>query len=218
MSATPGPYTRRSFLKGLGAAAVGVATFLYPGTAESESTKQDLRIRMTQKRGSQVLRRPNVRRIIGPDPTFAEGDVTQITAGGLLLENPEFVYAVRLPQDTAVWKEYWLTPAAIALGDWVDVKGTPQGDGSLLATSGMVFVNIGKRSGNVAAIEADALTLTGPRGTTHNIAFSPILEVIDKDTGATRGEGMASLAVGAPAGAVGLLLPDKTLRATRIWY
>jgi hypothetical protein len=60
------------------------------------------------------------------------------------------VRAVRIPSGAVVWKEFDLAPNAIAVGDWVDVKGTPLYDGSLLAKSGWLFVNIGRRDGVVS--------------------------------------------------------------------
>ena len=123
---------------------------------------------------------------------------------------------VHLPAGCQVWKETQTTPDAIALGDWVDVRGDPQPDGSLLARSGWIWVNIGRREGEIVALGPASLTIRHNKGI-ETIELSQSLQVIDSTTGTQRLEGIAVLRPGMHIGMVGLLLPDGRFRATRIW-
>ena len=116
-----------------------------------------------------------------------------------------------------MWKEIEGGPELIESGDWLHVKGVPQEDGTLLATSGMVFVNIGRRDGTIVSTTADSATLQY-RGETFTIEFSDSLEVISEADGTPYSEGTDALKPGTQIGAVGLNLPNGGYRATRIWF
>lgn len=197
---------RRSFLQVAGGAALGTVGFLYPGAADAAR-------QAGASRGLRTIEAPQ-----GVDPTYAGGEVIAKTADGLVLQTPETARAVRLPPDTVVWKEFEGTADLIRIGDYVDVKGEPQTDGSLLAKSGMVFVNIGRRDGVIEELGANGIKLRRHDGRGDwQIGLSRALEVIERDTGAALAGGLAALSVGQSIGAVGLLLPNGGFRATRIW-
>lgn len=197
---------RRSFLQIAGGAALGTAGFLYPGAADAAR-------RARASRGPTTIDAPH-----GVDPTYAGGKVIAKTADGVVLQTPETARAVRVAPDTVVWKEFEGTPDLIHIGDYVDAKGEPQTDGSLVARSGMVFVNIGRRDGVIEQRGASGITLRRHDGRgAWQIGLSRALEVIDGDTGAALAGGLGALSVGQSVGAVGLLLPNGGFRATRIW-
>jgi hypothetical protein len=202
---------RENFLKAAGGAVLAAAGFFYPGITKAAG------IRLSATRSEPVRagsRGPNVRRMDGSDPTFAGGEVAAKVNDGIVLQSGVNVRLVRLPPNTVVWKEFDVTPDAIQLHDWVDVKGTPLSDGSLLARSGWVWVNIGRRDGTVEEVSSNSLTLKTARGV-EAIELSPRLEVIKSDGSPL--SGVASLPPGAPVGVVGLRLPGGGFRATRIW-
>lgn len=97
-------------------------------------------------------------KLTGSDPGFATGRVVARSARMLVLQAGSEQRVVYLPAGCQVWKETQTTPDAIALGDWVDVRGDPQPDGCLLARSGWIWVNIwttrGRNCGTRAS-EAD---------------------------------------------------------------
>lgn len=195
---------RRGFLQAAGGSAIAAVGFLYPGVADAAR-------RGIRSPTASVVPDPG-----GPDPTYAGGEVVSIDAGGVVLHTPSTARAVRLPNDTKVWKEFDVTPAEIDLGDWVDVKGQPQVDGSLLATSGMVFVNIGRRDGTVENVSSQVMTVRNEHGS-HDLELSRVLEVVHGGDGSLLPRGLADIAVGSEIGAVGLRLPRGGFRATRIW-
>jgi hypothetical protein len=205
---------RRGFLRGVGGAAVAVVGFLYPGVADSLGRTT----RGPAASAADVPSRPSVKveRMDGPDPSYAGGEVVEKVGEGLVLKADTGVRAVRIPSDTVVWKEFDVTPDAIGLGDWVDVKGTPLADGSLLARSGWVFVNIGRYEGALEAVSGRGLTLRTDSGL-RTIQLSSRLEVIRADDGRAVAGGIAALRPGTRLGAVGLRLPEGGFRATRIW-
>lgn len=196
---------RRGFLSAIGGGALGAVGFLYPGAAGARNIGSSPR---------DVIEEP-----IGVDPTYAGGKVAAKTADGIVVQTPETARAVRIPKGTVVWKEFEGPASLIQLGDWVDVKGEPQNDGSLVARSGWVFVNIGRRDGVIEEISGSGMRLrrSDNRGGHWQIAFSRALEVIDGGDGSPLPRGLADLATGQGVGAVGLLLPNGGFRATRIW-
>jgi hypothetical protein len=152
----------------------------------------------------------------GPDPYYAGGEVVAQTSDGVVLSTPARTQAVRIPPETIVWKEVTGGPELIGMSDWLDVRGVPQVDGSLLATSGMVFVNIARREGVIQTISAHDLTVRDDRGL-HSLEFSHVLEVIDSKDESQLAGGLSALTPGTYIGAVGLRLAEGGFRATRIW-
>ena len=151
----------------------------------------------------------------GADPSYAGGIVVGIDGGRMLLAVAGIPRIVQVDDDTIVWKELAVTPAAIELGDWLDVRGIPQADGTLLARSGMVLVNVGCADGTVAAVDESTITLEhGERRL--SVPFSDRLEVVSVIDGRPRCEHLRALIPGMLADVVGLVLPDGTLLATRI--
>jgi hypothetical protein len=193
---------RRGFLAAAGGSALAAVSFLYPGVAKAA------RAATTGPRT--VVPDP------GLDPTFATGEVASITSEGVVLHTPTTARAVRLPAGTSVWKEFDLKPDVIELGDWVDVKGEPQTDGSLLATNGMVFVNIARKDGVIESVSSSGVSISNERGK-HALGLSRALEVIRGSDGTPLARGLSDLAVGGAIGAVGVRLRDGSFRATRIW-
>lgn len=197
---------RRSFLQVAGGATLGAVGFLYPGAADAARQARG-------SRGVSTIEAPR-----GVDPTYAGGEVVAKTADGVVLQTPETARAVRIPPDAVVWKEFEGTSGLIELGDYVDAKGEPQTDGSLLARSGMIFANIGRRDGVVVEHGASGIRVRRHDGRGEwQIGLSRALEVVRSDTGAPLIGGVAALKTGQAIGAVGLLLPNGGFRATRIW-
>jgi hypothetical protein len=200
---------RKRFLQAAGGSALAGIGFLYPGAAEARRA-------MLQRSGAAPASSPAMVEHAGPDPTYAEGEVVAKTSEGVVLQAPNVARAVRIPPGTIVWKEHEGSANLIELHDWVDVKGIPQTDGSLLATSGMVFVNIGRTQGVIEEITGASLTISGPNGRA-TLELSSRLEVIRSADESAYSNGVRDLAIGTPIGAVGLLLPKGGFRATRIW-
>jgi hypothetical protein len=159
-----------------------------------------------------------VHRLEGPDPGYAGGAVVSKADEGVVLKSDAGVRAVRIPSGSRVWKEFDVTIAEIEIGDWVDAKGTPQADGSLLADSGRVFVNIGRRDGKVQVVSAGQVSIETAKGSVQSLELSPRLEVLDLQSGAVSTRGIADIQSGMQIGAVGLRLPGGGFRATRIWH
>jgi len=184
---------------------------LYPGLGSALSQKNSIAGAST----SATAVMPS-----GPDVTYAGGEVTAIAAGGVVLTTPTTSRAVRLNPETVVWKEVLGSSGLIELGDWVDVRGEPQVDGSLLATSGMVFVNIGRRDGVLVSSSANHITVSGDGdgdGADITYGLSASFEVVNASDGTPLAGGLASLEPGVSIGMVGLRLPGGGFRPTRIW-
>lgn len=204
--------TRRGFLKTICGGALTALAFLYPGSQKLAGLAPQ------PQRFPSVSIAPaaEVKQVNGPDPTFASGEVIEKTSNAVILKSAESVRAVRFENDTVVWKEFEVTFADIQLQDWLDVKGTPLEDGTLLAQSGWVFVNIGRREGVVENLTAGRLVIRQSNGT-ESIELSSRLEVITADDGKLLAGGVAALKPGTQIGMVGLRLPNGGFRATRIW-
>lgn len=154
----------------------------------------------------------------GPDPTYASGKVVTKNSNVIVLQSASGVREVRFPAQAVVWKEFDVTPEAIELNDWVDVKGTPLECGALLAQSGWVFVNIGRLDGSVDQVSEKPNTLTVKTKQGQKlIELSKRLEVISAKDGLPLSGHISALTTGIEIGAVGLRLPDGGFRATRIW-
>jgi hypothetical protein len=193
-------------LQGLLVGGAGVANLLYPGIVKSAAAAYA------------TVASPSATKIIGggPDRTFAEGRVAARSDLGVILESAAATRAVRIPTDIAVWKEFDVPAGEIQLGDWVDVKGEVQADGSLLAKSGWIWVNLGRWEGVVSA-RGTELVVTHHTGVEKRISFSERIDVIYAHGLKPVQGGTAAITSGQSIGAVGLMLSDGSLRATRIW-
>jgi len=205
---------RRRFIQGAGAGMLGLIGFFYPGLADVARARGGNQVtRVTpglQADGTTVLVAQGI------DPTYAEGQVSSITGDRVTLATVAETRAVVIGPSVEVWKEITGGIELVSLGDWLDVKGVPQSDGSLQATSGMVFVNIGRLDGTLRATTADTMTIDA-YGTTRTVELSPTLEAVHKEDGSAYAGGVHSFPVGAAVGAVGLRLPNSGFRATRVW-
>lgn len=204
---------RGTFLQTAAVAAAATLNFLYPGLTRAAGVAE------ARTAGRSLATTPGgtLQQVVGPDPSFAGGEVVAKTADGVVLQSGTTVRAVRIPPTTVVWKEFEVTPDVIQLQDWLDVKGTPLADGSLLARSGWVFVNIGRRDGIVGQVASPTSLVVQHEKGTYTMELSPRLEVISAEDGSLLPGGLARLTPGTPFGAVGLRLPNQGFRATRIW-
>lgn len=205
--------SRRTILKLIVGTTLATAfNFLYPGI----STAID--IGSFGKKSIGLAPGTNVKEMKGPDPTYAGGKVVAKNSDGVVLQSESGVRGVRFPSQAVVWKEFDVTPEAIELDDWVDVKGLPLNDGILLAQSGWVFVNIGRLDGAVDQVseKPNMLTVKTKRGQ-KLIELSQRLEIIRAKDGLPLSDHISALTSGVEMGAVGLRLPDGGFRATRIW-
>jgi hypothetical protein len=204
---------RRQFLKALGGGLLVGIGFFYPGLPHLWRGPEQRVIKELAPAGTAST---SVYQVEGPDPTYAAGEVIEKTSEGVILKSDIGLRAVRLPPGTVVWKEYETTPDVIQIHDWLDVKGTPLPDGTLLARSGWVFVNIARRDGQVVALIPQGLVLQHNKGQ-ETIELSSWLEVIRADDGKPVPTGVDALRSGMHIGAVGLRLSNGHFRATRIW-
>lgn len=223
----PARINRGTFAKGGLAALAGLTNLLYPGVVGA-ATRVPSTARQTAPGLTEDVTADGrtIKTMVGPDPTFASGTVTAVTAAGVLVENPVRTRVIRIDPALQVWKEFFVSPDVIQVGDEVTAaRGTPQADGSLVATNQWVWVNIGKREGFVQTVAADHLdyqpanahVTPGQPAPTDTLQFSQALEVISgKDESAWPG-GTSGLTSGTRFGSVGLNLPDGGFRATRIW-
>jgi hypothetical protein len=206
---------RRTFLGLMAGAALAVIDFLYPGLSKAAEVGFS-----GHTAPGVTVGRPgvSVEQVDGPDPTFAGGEVVAKTPFGVILQSDATIRAVRIPAETIVWKEFDVTPDDIQLHDWVYVKGTPQSDGSLLARSGWIWVNIGRFDGVIDQVSTSSLAVRGSRAPqAHTLELSKRLEVISAHDGSPVLGHIAALKQGAEIGAVGIRLPGGGFRATRIW-
>lgn len=199
---------RKRFLALTGGSILTGVGFLYPGAAEAG--------RAMRTRATDGAPNSSVTAINGSDPTYAGGEVVGRSSEGVVLQTSNAVRAVRMPAGTVVWREYEGDIGLIQMHDWLDVKGTPGADGSLLATSGMVFANIGRADGVVSEVSGSSVVLKDSRGSS-KLDLSPRLEVVRASDGSHYSNGVHDLAAGTAIGAVGLVLPNGGLRATKIW-
>lgn len=195
------------FIECTAAAAAVVSGFLYPSLEQ--------RSRPGVARADEVDDERPVE-LDTTDLSYAGGFVTSIDDASVVLEVAGISRVVRLSCDAIVWKEFPVTRDAIEIGDWLDARGLPEADGALQATSGMVLVNMGRADGTVAEVGDGEVTLDdGDRR--FSVPFSDRVEVVSVVDGRPRREHVGALTPGTLADVVGLVLPDGTLRATRIW-
>lgn len=139
------------------------------------------------------------------------------TADSLVLSNVEYTRIVRIPPGSTIWKEFDISIDEVNVGDRVMARGEPQPDGSLLARPGWVWVNIATWNGKIIALRPNGLLTRRHDGIERELVFSSRLEVISGKDFSRVPAGPKALTVGVQIGAVGLALPDRSLRATRIW-
>lgn len=199
---------RKVFLEVVAAGTAATLNFLYPGIGKAATPG-----------GRMGHVEADVQVAAGPDPTYAGGTVVSKTSNGLILSADNEARAVRLAPDTVVWKELNVTPDAINIGDWVDVKGTPLSDGSLQARSGWVFVNIARRDGIIQQVSPTQVAVTDLQQNQPAVwHLSTAIDFVHTADASPIAGGLAQLTPGTAASAVGIRLPDGTFRATRLWW
>lgn len=212
---------RRSMLRTSLAAAAGVASFLFPAVAPGPLRRLPGAVMAQVPPGSTSrpllpVPAPRIHLAADIDKTYAAGRVVSIDGDAVILESDAEVRGVVVAGDSVVWKEFETGRDAIEVGDWLDVKGVPDETGLLHAISGWIFVNIGRRDGEIVE-RSDGKVIIRHGDHTAVLELSPHLEVVDsRDQGAVPG-GIDALPIGTQIGAVGLRLPNGHLRATRIW-
>lgn len=194
--------SRRGVLTSLAGLAVGIAGLAYPGIG---------RVLAAEPRPNSV---PDTS---GNDRGFAGGRVEFVTTDSIVLTNAEYTRIVRIPPGSTVWKEFDVALDQVEIGDRVQARGEPQEDGSLLAKPGWVWVNIATWHGEVVALRANGLLTRRRDGLERELLFSPRLELISGKDLSPIAAGTSALVIGSHLGAVGLSMPDGSLRATRVW-
>lgn len=207
---------RRTFLAMLAMTTAAAVDFLYPGLADAATVARTARHSGTSHQAD-IGGKKLIRSMAGNDPGFAGGVVVAATASGIILRSDAAVRTVLIAPESVVWKEYDVTPQAIELGDWVDVRGTPHRSGALEARSGWIWVNIGRMDGRITSSSAEAVVVTTDSGRQRTMELSRRLEVVYAKSGSPVASAASALKPGMIVGAVGLRLPDGRLRATRIW-
>lgn len=209
---------RRSFLKAIAAGSAAAVNFFYPGmtnvvSAAAVDSKESIDLHSDKH--------PEI------DPDFAGGYVVERTREGFVLAAGNEFRAVRLPAAAAVWKEFeGVDHSEILVGDYVDVRGTSLGDGSLLAKN--AWVNIGRLDGTVEQLmpvngdisaQGSRLRVAAIKGGYREIELSSALEVVrvsDADVDMMAAS-ITNVVPGTKMGAVGLRTPNGGFRATKIW-
>jgi hypothetical protein len=93
-----------------------------------------------------------------PDPNFAEGRISKISAGTLLANGSDGVlHAIRVTDGTSIWKLYPTTFDQVAVGDGLYARGVRLPDGTLAADS--IWVNIVNLHAHIAAVGRNTLHL-----------------------------------------------------------
>jgi hypothetical protein len=197
--------SRRGLLGSIVGAVLSAASFPYPGLARVLTTNEH-----PASFGAPTP-------ADGNDPSFWSGEVAAKMPDNLVLTSMEGTRVVRILPGPTIWKEFDVAIDAVDIGDWVMAKGEPQPDGSLLAWAGWAFANIGVWHGTITALRAGGLVAKRHDGIDRALSFSRRLEVVTAARQLPVAAGTRALAVGMQIGSVGLVLPDRSLRATRIW-
>lgn len=197
-------YHRRSFLRRASLGIAALATFLYP---DLPAVARTFRASVVADASSPVAL----------DPTYAGGVASMTSAANqFLLTSAAGSRVVTIPAGAEVWKETTGASNLIEVGDWVDVKGTPQPDGALLATSGMIFVNIARMDGVVRTVGSGTMQVMA-YGEVRTVELSKYVEVVSAADESDIVGGAPAIRADTAFGAVGLKLPGGGFRATRIW-
>lgn len=200
------PITRRGFVGGLVGGLLGAASFAYPGFARVLAADVT-----TDKQDSQSSRQQ-------ADPLFAVGKVELKANDSLILTSLEGQRVVIVPAGRSVWKEVAVSIDNVEIGDYVMARGDQlRPDGALLARAGWIWANIGQWHGRVNSVDPRGMVVRRRDGLTRPVQFSATIDVIKAKDRTPLPNGIAAIAAGAEIGAVGLVLPDRSLRATRVW-
>lgn len=148
---------RRSFLRNVTLGGAAVANFLYPGLTNIVKAQNE------NPSTPSVEERPD------RDPNFFGGTVVEQTPEGIVLAGGDELKAIRISEETAVWKEFDGNHP-IRVGDYADVRGTALPDGTLQAES--IWVNIGRLDGIIETKTPSGLTIATWRGSKRGIEFS----------------------------------------------
>jgi hypothetical protein len=200
-------FSRKALFRG---AFAGLAGLLYPGIGPALASA-----RSAPARPIPVVP-VDARLMDGADPSFWGGEVVARSGDKLLLRSAAGERTAQIPATNVVWKEFYVSPSVIEIGDWVDVKGVPQPDGALLADDRRVWVNIGRRDGVVEAVTGTGLLVRHRKGR-ETFELSSTLEVISATTGQPLPAGLATITPGTTIGTVGLRLRGGGYRITRLW-
>jgi hypothetical protein len=209
---------RRSFIKTIAAGSAAAVNFFYPGLTNVVSAAT---VDSKESAAPQANKHPEI------DPDFAGGYVVERTREGFVLAAGNEFRAVRLPGSAAVWKEFeGVDHSEVKVGDYVDVRGTTLGDGSLLAKN--AWVNIGRLDGTVEQLmpvggdisaQGSRMRIAAIKGGYREIELSSALEVVrisDADVEMMAAD-ITNVVPGTKLGAVGLRLPNGGFRATKMW-
>jgi hypothetical protein len=140
-----------------------------------------------------------------PDPNFAEGRITGISGGMLLVTGSDTVlHRIRATGGTSIWKLRPTTFDKVAVGDGLYARGLRMDDGTLAADS--IWVNIVNVQGHIAGISRNTLHLDhrGKRIVGHVV--SGVSAAIYNNTPAVAD--MSMLRVGKHVQVIGAWLPD----------
>lgn len=140
-----------------------------------------------------------------PDPNFAEGRITGISGGTLLVTGSDMVlHRIRVTGGTSIWKLRPTTFDKVAVGDGLYARGLRLDDGTLAADS--IWVNIVNIQGHIAAISRNMLHLDhrGKRIVGHVVPG--VSAAIYNNTPAIAD--MSMLKVGKHVQVIGAWLPD----------
>jgi hypothetical protein len=193
---------RRTFVRAAVGAVAAVVSFSYPGLASILAPDQSRALAVAQG---------------ASDPSFWSGVVTAKGAQNLIVTSELGSRRVSVQEGATIWRELPVSIDAVSLGDSVMVRGEPQADGSLAARPGWLWVNIGRWDGLIVATVPGGVVVKREDGVHRTVHFSPALQVIRAARQDSIPGGSEALAVGMQVGSVGLRLPDRSLRATRIW-
>lgn len=202
MKAFSGRIGRRTFVRAAVGAIGGIVSFAYPGLANQIEP-----LRTQARPGTATAN----------DPSFWSGSVTGKEAGTLIVTSDVGSRRVRVQEGQTIWREFPVSIDGVNLGDSVMARGDAQPDGSLAARPGWLWVNIGRWDGVITSVGPEAVVVKGHNGAYRTIHFSPSIQVIRSVRQTVFPGGASALRVGMQVGSVGLRLPDRSLRATRIW-
>lgn len=195
---------RRTFMHSVAGAVAGIASFSYPGLASVLSRDN-------------AVAKPASTEAALIDPSFWSGVVIAKAEFALILKSPTRSRRVAVEPGLTIWKGEPVSIDAVNVGDSVMAKGMANADGSLAAWPGWVWVNIGRWDGVITTVGPEGMTVQRQDGTQRTIYFTRSAEVIRAKRQVPVAGGLGSLALGMDIGCVGLRLPDRSLRATRIW-
>lgn len=140
-----------------------------------------------------------------PDPNFAEGRITGISAGMLFVTGSDLaLWRIRVTGGTSIWKLRPTTVDQVAVGDGLYARGLRLPDGTLAAD--VVWVNIVNVHAHIAAIGRNVLHLDhkGKRIVGHVVPGTSAARYNDTPAVAD----MSLLRVGKHVQVIGAWVPD----------